>query len=180
MKEFNFEQFRLKLKKETEKVFLQLKENHDDLCAFGLYSDESAMSISISYNTQTHLKKMWVDDPEEKEYYQWSPGEWLEESYVNAEFEKLNRELYPRNSDGESFATDEQFLRFREKLFTIAVEVLLELKNEGLFNEFGGNFILLFSVSEFENVEKEIEWVKQLNAEEMSKRFEEWIIEDSK
>lgn len=179
MQEFNFKQFKSKLKKSTKKAFLQLREKHKNICAFGLYSDESAMSISISYNIQSHLKEMWDDDPDEKAYYRWSPGEWFCESYVNDEFEELNRELYPRHLAGERFSTDEEFLKFREDLFNTAVEVLLELKNEELFDEFNEEFILLFSVSEYENMEKEIEWVKQLNSEESAKQFEEWLIEDS-
>jgi len=65
-------------------------------------------------------------------------------------------------------------------LFDTAVKVLLELKNEDLFDEFDEQFILLFSVSEYENIDKEIEWVKQLNTEKPAKEFEEWLIEDSR
>lgn len=179
MQEFNFAQFKSKLKKSIEKAFLQLKQKHNDICAFGLYSDESAMSISISYNTKNHLKEMWDKDPDEKVYYRWSPGEWFSESYVTDEFEELNKELYLSHLAEEKFSTEEEFLEFRENLFNAAVEVLLELKNEGLFDEFDEEFILLFSVSEYENIEKEIEWVKQLNPEKPAKQFEEWLIEDS-
>ena len=178
MKEFNFEQFKSKLKKSTEKVFLQLKEKHKDICAFGLYSDESAMSISISYNTKNHLQEIQDEDPDEKVYYRWSPGEWFRESYLTGEFEELSEQLEPHTE--ERFSTEEEFLEFRRNLFDTAVEVLLELKNERLFKESDESFILLFSVSEYENIEKEIEWVKQLNAEKPAKEFEEWLIEDSK
>lgn len=64
-------------------------------------------------------------------------------------------------------------------MFNTAVEVLLELKHQGLFDKFDEEFILLFSVSDYENIEKEIEWVKQLNAEKPAKQFEEWLIENS-
>lgn len=178
MEKSDFEQFKSKLKQSTEKVFFQLKGKHKNICAFSLYSDESAMSISISYNTKNHLQEMQDEDPDEKIYYRWSPGEWFRESYVTDEFEELNEELEPRTE--ERFSTEKGFSEFRDKVFNTAVEVLSELKDEGLFNEFDEDFVLLFSVSEYENIEKEIEWVKQLNSEKSAKQFEEWLIEDSK
>jgi Domain of unknown function (DUF4303) len=178
MKEFNFEQFKFKLKQSTKKNFLQLKEENKDICAFGLYSDESAMSISISYNTAIHLNELQDEDPDEKTYYKWSPGEWICESDVIGDFEELNEELKP--SAEERFSNDDEFLEFRDSLFNTAVEVLSELKSEGVFDGNDDNFVLLFSASEYENIEKEIKWVKQLNFEKSAKQFEDWLIEDSK
>lgn len=178
MRELNFQQFKSKLKKSTRKVFLQLTKEYNDICAFGLYSDESAMSIAVSFNTESYFKEMWESDPDEKESYRWFPGEWFCESYQDSkDFDKLNKQISPNSSLNESFPTTTEFLEFRDNLYNTAVEVLSELKDEGLFSEFTNEFILLFAVSEFENEEKQIEWVEKLNSEKLSNEFEEWLKE---
>lgn len=56
---FEYTSFELELKEKTKSTFIGCTEKLDvkDIVGFALYSDNSAMTMSVSCNTYEHLKK---------------------------------------------------------------------------------------------------------------------------
>jgi hypothetical protein len=176
--EFDYETFRKNLKKITSDTFIKCQEkvNPEEISGFALYSDNSAMTISISLNTFDYLKEMNKEEPGYNEYFKWTPGEWKYEMINAKEFEKLNLLLQKTNFD----VDDINFSRHRNEIYNISVRVLEELRLENTFRRMTDNFVLMFAVSDFSEPDLEISYFKRLNKESESNNFEKWIIEEEK
>jgi len=175
--EFNIKKFKSELKSITKSTFQKCLKKVDttEICGFGLYSDNSAMTISVSLNTRDHLEEMRVDDPEYATYFRWTMGEWKYE-LINAEaYKELNEILQKTHFEG----TDVAFSAHRNKIYNCAVEVLAELKQEGIFTTMEEDFVLMFAVSDFSEPELETSFVKKLNNEELTNEFEVWLESES-
>ena len=173
---FNYTNFEAELKKLTGETFNKCLQKLDaaQFSGFALYSDESAMSISVSCNTQEHLKEALEEEKGHDAYFKWTPGEWKYEMVNSKAFETLNGEL----SQVHLADNGSDFLTHRNKIFRIAVKVLSDLKIERLFRTMSENFVLMFAVSDFSEPEFEIEFVKMLNTPMQVREFEEWIIKE--
>ncbi|RKZ51156.1 MAG: hypothetical protein DRR16_23135 [Candidatus Parabeggiatoa sp. nov. 3] len=168
MTHFDFDEFEKKLKKVTQEIFLSI--NSKNVCGFSLFSDSDAGSILASFNTISHLENNWKEYPyEDKEYYRWYPAEWFEEGIPNEELDNLSLKLFK----AEYF--DDSFMKHKEKVFKTIVNVLKELKDEGLFNSTGNDFVLVFYATDSEERQNELKWIKELNKEVLFKEYENWM-----
>jgi Domain of unknown function (DUF4303) len=156
----------------SRKVFTSVIDEYgaDSLCAFALYSDAGAMTVMPSINTKTHLERCMTTYPDDADYYRWSTAEWAHEAIHQEEFtaicEHLTEELGKLNDDN-------QFEIFRNNLYATCIDVLMLLKKEHLF----GDAIVLFAVSDDEDDERDIAWVRLLNSPELASEFESWLVE---
>lgn len=171
---FDYDSFKIELKQKTKITFIGCTEKLDtkEISGFAIYSDTSAMTISISCNTYEHLKEMQQEEKGFDEYYKWTPGEWKYEMINAKEFKNLCILLSEAHFEVNSAA----FLTHRNKIYNIAVNLLEELRNENLFKEMSSDFVLLFGVSDFSEVKLEIEFNKKLNSEKLASEFEKWIL----
>lgn len=172
---FDYNTFKIELKKVTKNTFGGCLErvSRDELCGFGLYTDESVLSLSVSCNILSHLKELQDEEEGYDEYFKWTMGEWKYELINQKQFSQINEFLEDKFNEVE----DNQglFVIHRKKIFSISVEVLEELKNEKLFDNINNNFVLMFGISEFEDKDLEKEFVKKLNNDVNFLEFENWI-----
>lgn len=156
----------------SRKVFTRVIDQYgaNSLCAFALYSDAGAMTVMPSINTKTHLERCMTAYPDDADYYRWSTAEWAHEATHQEEFtaicERLREELGKLNDNT-------QFEIFRNNLYATCIEVLTLLKKEHLF----GDAMVLFTVSDDEDDERDIAWVRLLNPPELASEFESWLVE---
>lgn len=114
---------------------------------------------------------MQKEDPEEGLYYKWSPAEWKYDSIANKQLDQLSDQLSSTSVDLEGQA----FKQYIAALFRSCLNVLLALRTEGVFDKFDKEMILIFGVSDYENVSNHVEWARQLNNQENAAEFEDWL-----
>ena len=122
------------------------------------------MSISISCNTITYLKELQQEEKGYDEYFKWSMNEWKYEMINEMHFSKINQELL--NEHNKISNNQILFIKHKDTIFKIAVEILEELKEESLFKNLN---------SEFDDKEIEISFAKRLNDETKFMEFKNWI-----
>ena len=156
----------------TINAFSELRKKHPlkEFIAFALYSDESAMTVLPSANTKSHLQKMQAEDSDDPLYYKFSTAEW-EFEYIGAEYFDDICE-YLRN-EHESIDGDAEFELFQNEVFEICVEVLSKLKHERFFT----SELLVFSVSDYRDTPREVNWIKKLNSKNDALEFKKWLSE---
>ena len=154
------------------KAFSNLRSSHpeEDFCAFGLYSDEGAMTVCPSANTTSFLEKKIKEDPEDTQYYKWSTAEWKYEFSGHEWFTDVSAEISKFHSTKHN---NKDFIKFQKNLFESCVAALEQLKSENFF----GNCILVFSVTDYTNNKKEISWISRLNNPREASNFKKWINE---
>jgi hypothetical protein len=145
-----------------------------DICGFALYSDENAMSISISINTYKHHENNIKDGSENKLYYKFNTEEW-EEIIKNNELDKFNKHLQQISL---KFG-NKQVNEHRNSLYKLSVEILDEFKTLQLFENMKNDFILLFSISDCELPEIVVEYNKKYNSKETTNEYEQWLKEEN-
>jgi uncharacterized protein YihD (DUF1040 family) len=162
-----------KIRKATFAAFKKaLKEiGTEQLCGFALYTDESAMSLSVSINAETYLNKAAKRDPDNRTSYQWSPAEWKEEGYQEQLFAKLNDELYDYHEKLSDEDSEEKFTKFTRDFFETCVSVLKELK-KSVPKGINKDFVVLFDISDYDDTDTLIAWVKKLNPPKKAKEYE--------
>ncbi len=173
MKSFDFDDFEQKLKKATKDIFIS--KSSKNICGFSLFSDSDAGSISAAFNTRDHLENNWKEYPEDKECCRWDPAEWFEEGIPNDELDNLSLKLFKVIM--EDFDNGNEFIKHKYDVFKAIVNVLKELKDEGLFNSTGDDFVLVFSVTDSdEDIQNHLKWIKELNREVLFKKYEKWVL----
>lgn len=169
----DLEKFKIQLKEKTKETYLTCIEKVDlrNICGFALYSDTSAMSISVSLNLYDNLKELQEEEEGFDSYFKFTPGEWQYEMINAKEFIALTKMLQTAH-----FKSDEnEDINLRNKIYNCSVEVLEELKNEKLFIRTHKDFVLMFAVSDFSNHELENEWFIRLNDKEVAEEFSNWL-----
>jgi hypothetical protein len=139
-------------------------------CGYALYSDPSAMSIGCAVNTRAHLARARAADPEEAEYYRWTPGEWALEGVGHQHFAGLNRRLL----DLSATARASELARRRGDVFEACVATLEALLAEGVLDA-GPDTVVVFAVSDYEDPAQEIAWIRRLNPPPLADRFAGWL-----
>lgn len=164
---FDFENFKKKLKNLTKDIFISI--NSNEVCGFCLFSDAGAMSLSAGFNTRSYLENNWKKDPENKQYYRWYAGEWFDDGIPNDELDNLSWKLF--NAE-----YSDDFAKHKNKFCNTIVNVLKELNNEGIFNSKGDDFVLVFCVTDpdDEDEDNELKWMKELNNKVIFKEYENW------
>ncbi|MGS0943167.1 DUF4303 domain-containing protein [Pseudomonas luteola] len=160
------------LKNAAKHAFLKLKRNHgNEISGFALYSDSGAMSVQALGNSLSNLKRYIEEDGDDVEYYKWSVGEWDITIEQNKFFEFINSALATEPPQ----ISEAGFNDYRNTIFNACVNALSQLKTEGLFKETISEFCLVFSASDYENPEEEIQWISLLNEESKAREFSEWL-----
>ena len=165
----DFEKLKLDIKEAAKNCFSFVRSKHKEkLSGYALYSDSGAMTVGASVNSHKNLKEMCDDDPGDATYYKWSPGEWDYESECVDFFSSISKRLTASVNN----MSDSQFSDFRMQLYEICVQALEGLVCDGFFDE---ECVVVFTISDDEIPEKEIEWMKRLNSSKNSLEFEQWV-----
>jgi len=175
MIKFNYEEFKTELKESSKTAFTNYinKVGEDNISGLALATTEDFACIDTSYNTFEHLKKEQIDDPKYSEDSKWCIGEWEYEAVGEPLLDKVSKML----QDISLADTDDEFFEEHcDKMFTILVDVLVELKQEGVFDKLSSNAILRLDLSDYVNPPLEIEMMKKINNSAQAKEFEKWIL----
>ncbi len=174
--QFNYNQFEADLFEATAECYQDFtkKREREGICAFALYSDESASSISASVNVRKHLDKVTKEDPDDPLYYKWSSAEWKYESIEGKKLDQLSKRLMEVATN----ISDEDFTEHKTQVFEKCVSVLQRHKQEGLFSNVANGFILMFDVSDYSNVEQQIQWIKSMNDAKSAEEFHQVVFND--
>ncbi|MCD7936785.1 MAG: DUF4303 domain-containing protein [Tannerellaceae bacterium] len=169
----NYESFKRALKQTTKETFALACEafGKEGLSGFALFSDESAMTMSVIVNTVEYLEEAVREYPEEALYYKFTPDEWKDDAFASEYLDTLNDWLVEKHEELVGHA----FVEHRDIIFRIAVEVLEELKEENLFAGTNSTFVLLFAVSDSFDEEFMLNNFKRLNSGDLLVEYEEYI-----
>lgn len=161
-----------KIKEATRTAFKKALGEYgkDGLCGFALYTDESAMSLGATVNTDEHFKAVTKRRPKNKVSNQWSPPEWKEEGFEDELFEEINDELYDYSEELEG--DEKKFNEFTRAFFEECVNALEDLKPE-IPEDINENFVLVFDISDYEDTDQLVAWAKKLNGAEKTEPFAE-------
>ncbi|OCA67940.1 hypothetical protein BBI01_20860 [Chryseobacterium artocarpi] len=171
----DFETLKQQIEAAARKAFLEMYEKHgaEGIYSFALYSDEGAMTVCPSSNTQEMLKEVDEDDTM---YYKYEPAEWTYEMEgADKEFNDictgLRTELEKNDED------DEWFQGFQTQLYATCIEVLEKLKNENFFkNIIGKDIFLIFTVSDYEFEKQDLKnIIIRLNDNEYKSEYLDWM-----
>ena len=169
MKNFDFKDFKDKLKVVTEEIYASLDKSN--LIGFSLFTDSDAGSISYAYNTVAYLENQCKENPDQpREYYKWYPPEWAMEGESHEKLNNLSAQLFKLEFDAAYFE------EFKAQLFNTIAESLKELKEEGqLFSNASKDLVLVFSIMDHYDYESDLNWVKLLNEEEQFAEYKAYM-----
>ena len=176
MENIDYGLLKTNLKEIVNEIFNNYIKKYDikDICGFSLYSDEDAMSVSMSINTYKHHQNNIKDAPENKLYYKFNPEEW-KEIIENNKLDKFNKQLQQFSLK----LKKKRLTEYRNNIYKLSVEILDELKTIQLFKNMKSDFVLLFSVSDCELPEIVIEYNTKYNTKEIVNEYEQWLKEEN-
>ena len=144
----------------------------ENLTGFALYTDESAMTLSVTINTATHLHQCWDENPEYKMDYWWSPAEWVQEMFASPGIETVSAELSRYHAIEK---TQQAFLTLRDEFFETCVTALEKAKPL-IPTDIHPDFIRMLSVSDYFPPEHlGIPWIERLNDTVKAESYAEWV-----
>jgi hypothetical protein len=162
-----------KIKEAAIEAFNSVRQEQPDInfCAYGLYSDTDAITICPAQNSCIHLNKMIENDPDDKEYYRWSPSEWSHESKGGESFNEISTYLRAKSK---LIKSSDEYDQFKFDVYQSCILALKSLKDEGFFCDMDRNGVIVFTISDAIN-SNEHEWIELLNSNDASQQFNEWI-----
>lgn len=168
----NFQALQKEIGLAAKQAFLQLKEKYPDekFCGYALYSDTGANTICPSANTVAHLNANIANDPDDEEYYRWSPSEWAYECEEAEIFSGISQSLIKELN---SIASSDERDFFKRQVYESCVSALEGLAREGFFDSIAVFPVIVFSISGSVN-ECESDWISRLNTAEMASQFNNW------
>ncbi len=167
MKNFNHITFQNNLLTALTDIINNFKD--EDICGFSISTDEDVRSITASFNTKKHLLKCWKEDVnEDKEYYKWYPPEWKLEGINNDSLDQLSLELFNLKHSKKDFELN------KKAICELLVDTLKKLRIKGLFNSYSDNFVLVFNITDSDNLEDDLRWLKELNDKKSYSEYENW------
>ncbi|WP_413532210.1 DUF4303 domain-containing protein [Empedobacter brevis] len=174
---FDFKKLEKEIEEATRKAFQEIVANHasEKIYAFALYSDEGAMTVCPSTNTEDFLA---TNDQEDLTYYKFEPAEWqYEGDGAEDEFSKISTQLYDITEVELENEDDEVFEAFQQELYQTCIQVLLKLKKENFFrNLIGKDIFLMFSVTDYEyDRDKLKEMIISLNDNVYQQEYLDWM-----
>ncbi|MEI7181512.1 MULTISPECIES: DUF4303 domain-containing protein [Pectobacterium] len=143
-----FEENCFKLTVKLIKKILSEKSN-ENFYAFSLYTDSSAMTVSLSANSEEKLKTILDADSDKSEenqtYYRWAISEWAYEGYESDLFSEISKELR-LSSERESFSD------FKNNLINSLTNALRRT-NEEILKDGGEGVIMFVSITDDDDAE---------------------------
>ncbi|MBU3104295.1 DUF4303 domain-containing protein [Clostridium gasigenes] len=169
---FNFQKFKEEVILATKKAFLEIMDEYEDstVNAFSLTCDSAVSSIGVVANTKEALEEK-IEDEEDRYYYKFCEQEWEIWNGADNEFKEIGNDLveFQKNnknkmSDAETCIYTDFFNEFRENIFDICVQALMEIKDENFFEDNCKESIIInFMVSEYLDEDYSIEVFSKLN-----------------
>lgn len=174
----------------TRKAFLEMVANHgsEGIYGFALYSDEGAMTVCPSTNTQTYLE---TKPKEDYMYYKYEPAEWNYEgdgadedfsAICNTLYNALEGDFWSEDTledldEEEEEEDDEAFEAFQQSLYQTCIAVLVKLKEEEFFKTLiGKEIFLMFSVTDYEYDQEELKkMIIALNDNSYQQEYLDWM-----
>lgn len=182
--EFNFQKFKEKVILAIKKAFLEVMDEYKEstVYAFSLTCDSYARSIGVVANTKEALEEQ-IEDEEDRYYYKFCEQEWEIWDAADDEFQEIRNTLveFQENnkdkiSDSETCIYTEFFDEFREKIFDICVQALIEIKDENFFKDKCKESIIInFMVPEYLDEDYSIEVFSKLNSEMIVEEYKQHI-----
>jgi len=171
--ELDFQELQSRIKDAAESAFREVRSRYpnEEFCGYGLYSDPDAITVCPAVNACAHLEKVIADDPDDEEYYRWSPGEWNHEFEGAGYFREISSSLA---NEVKGIKSPEEHRRFKQQLYECCVTVLEDIKRDRFFSDMGESGVLVFTVSDAEN-ESECDWIDCLNRMVLAVRFRNWF-----
>lgn len=130
----NWNDFEEKCYKITVRLMNEIlsEQPEESFYAFCLYTDSSAMTVSLSANSEEKLKAILCADSDDsremQNYYRWATSEWAYEGYGADFFSEISKEL--------RLSEDRVDLEgFKRNLIDSLVNVLIRAKKEMFINE---------------------------------------------
>ncbi|WP_323634530.1 DUF4303 domain-containing protein [Pectobacterium polaris] len=143
-----FEENCFKLTVKLIKKILSEKPN-ENFYAFSLYTDSSAMTVSLSANSEGKLKTILDADSDKSEgnqtYYRWAISEWAYEGYGSDLFSEISKELR-LSSERESFSD------FKNNLINSLTNALRRT-NEEILKDGREGVIMFVSITDDDDAE---------------------------
>ena len=146
------------------------KHPNNEICAFGLYSDDGSQTICVAANTKSFLREQIKKNPEDSSYYKWMTPEWKLENIERDLFDDIQRHL---NDDLSKIESEAQFRKFQDQFFEACVQALENLKRDGLFPY----MIVMFMVMDYDNDENLSSWAHRLNSTKEAEEFDALLAE---
>ncbi|WP_058910610.1 DUF4303 domain-containing protein [Entomohabitans teleogrylli] len=150
------------------------EEYWDEVISFCLFTDESLMSMSLLFNTTSHLNK--VKDNNYPLTYKYSPSEWFSETicsdvdlfiYNNNAFSDVSADLLANSAK-----TDFDF--HRKKVIACCLEAMKSCIEKNIFNKSDG-LIYLFMMSDCYEGDEILSWNNDLNIGIVQKELKQWV-----
>lgn len=141
-----------------------------EVCGFALYSDADARSLAPAFNTNDHLARVQAENPDDRQYFKWSPAEWSHEAFGGHFFADVSKTLWSI-ADASS---RENFEQHRRQVFALCVAAMQKLTSSTFEHA-----IHVFSISDFESAPEEIAWICALNPPEQADEFKSWVEQHS-
>ncbi|WP_315078899.1 DUF4303 domain-containing protein [uncultured Clostridium sp.] len=184
---FDFKKFKEELILATKNAFLEIiKANKEGIIyAFSLNCSSDVKSIGIIANTKYKLNTIVGESENDFWYYKFCPEEWEIWNGADDEFCRIGNILKAFQEDNKNRISDSEtnvytyfFQEFREKIFDVCIDALLELKEEEFFvNNSKESIELNFWVSEFLDEEESIDIFSKLNNGKIVEEYKEHIAE---
>lgn len=156
----------------AREALIRLKNNHpnDEICAFGLYSDDGSQTICVAANTKSFLQQQITKHPEDSLYYKWMTPEWSLENIERDLFDDIQKHL---SDDLSKLESEYEFKKFQDQFFEACVQALENLKKDGFFS----NMIIMFMVMDYDNDENLSSWAHRLNGKKEAEEFDALLAE---
>ncbi|WP_252225846.1 DUF4303 domain-containing protein [Clostridium sp. ZBS2] len=184
---FDFNEFKQNIILATKSAFLEIvKTNKEDtVYAFSLNCSADVRSIGIIANTKSALNDIVDGSDNDFWYYRFCPEEWKIWNGADDKFYRIGNKLKAFQEDNKDRISDSEtnvytyfFQEFREKIFDVCIDALLELKEEEFFaNNSKEGIELNFWVSEFLDEEESIDIFSKLNDKNTVDEYKEHIEE---
>ncbi|WP_028543272.1 DUF4303 domain-containing protein [Paenibacillus taiwanensis] len=181
--EFDFVLLKQEIKQAAMQAFSEIYNQtnpHNPVISFALYSDEGAMTVCPSTNTNQHLNDMVKEEPDEALYYKYEPAEWaFEGTGADEAFNNICTKLrnYILNAEQSDDDHDDSFVSFRDTLYRTCIEVLEELVLANFFADITKrDIIVLFSVTDYEyDRSSSLQMVSRLNSAPVITEYKAWM-----
>lgn len=131
---------------------LLAKKNGENFYAFSLYTDSSAMTVSLSANSEQHVNSIFDREEntskENQDYYKWTTSEWAYEGIYPEIFTDISKSL--RESPDRA-----NFSQFKNNLIQTLINTLKKVKHGELSLVLSTSvvFVSITDDDESENIE---------------------------
>lgn len=176
---FDIDAFKTTLKASTLKCFANIIAKHagETLCGFAYLTEDDVMTISCAANTQEAIARETDPDLQDEARFNVSAwphddgNAWLDAAYrmlvwqsrLRMQAATSPKPLSANTSRRALFEEPQPIGPFRRTVFETLVATLSELRQEGVFDDFGQDFGLLVQVSDGEQIP---DMVSRLNSDE--------------